>query len=170
MNAGILERILTRRYGQPVHCIRNGMAARSWNSDDPQSEALLYVGMKWNGPLSARFSSLRAIYGDSAGGFLDGDSLRAALLWPRSVHALWYIDDLRAQPEVRQALLKDPGIDYFMDSNNVYFYGVKAGNLYVFDALNDELDPLGPIEQALETIMDELESVKDEVRDEDWMP
>ena len=162
MESGILERVLTCRYGKPVICIRDGMAARSWNSDDPRSEALLYVGMKWSGLLNMRFSSLRAIYGDSAGGFLQGDSLRAALLWPKPVHALWYIDDLRVQPEVMHALSKDPAIEYFMDSNNVYFYGLKAGQLYVFDAETDELDPLGPVEQALETLMDEVEAAADE--------
>lgn len=166
METGILERVLTRKYGEPVTCFRDGMAARSWNNGDPQNEALLYVGMKWSPKLSVRFSSLRAIYGDSAGGFLDGDSLRAALLLPRQVYALWYINDLQGQPEVRHALLKDPGIDYFMDSNNAYFYGVKAGLLYVFDAINDELDPLGPTEQAFETIMDELHSAKEEIGSE----
>jgi hypothetical protein len=42
-----------------------------------------------------------------------------------------------------------------MEASNVWFYGVKAGQLYVFDAETDELDRLGPVEPAIETLMDE---------------
>ena len=59
---------------------------------------------------------------------------------------------------------KDSAIDFFMDAYNVYFYGIKRGELYVFDAETDELDSLGPIESALETVMDELESAWKDVR------
>ncbi|MEW6113293.1 MAG: hypothetical protein AB1664_14275 [Thermodesulfobacteriota bacterium] len=159
MKTGLLEKILTRRYGQPTPCIRDRMVARSWNTDRPENEAVLYVGMEWRGVLGARFASLKEIYGDAFGGFLVGDSLRAALLAPTKVWALWNIDDFRIQPEVQHALVKDPAIDYFMDESNVYFYGIKAGRLYVFDAETDELDCLGPVEQALETLLDEQEAL-----------
>jgi len=89
---------------------------------------------------------------------------KAAVLLPRKVYGLWNIDELRTQPEVQQALVSDPAIEYFMEAYNVYFYGIKAGHLYVFDAETDELDSLGPIEPALETLMDELESVRKEIR------
>jgi hypothetical protein len=135
------------------------MAARVWNTNRPEDEAVLYVGMEWRGILGIRFASLKEIYGDAFGGFLVGDSLRAALLAATKVWALWNIDDFRIQPEVQQALVKDPAIDYFMDASNVYFYGIKAGQLYVFDAETDELDCLGPVEQALETLMDEQEAL-----------
>ena len=164
MKAGLLERILTRRHGQPVNSLLDGMVTRRWNTGHPDREAILYVGMKWSGISGTRFASLKEIYGDAFGGFLIGDTLRAALLTPRKVYALWNIDDLRMQPEVRHALVSDPGIDFFMDAYNVYFYGIKRGQLYVFDAEMDELDCLGPLESALETVMDELESSWQDVR------
>jgi hypothetical protein len=42
-----------------------------------------------------------------------------------------------------------------MEDSNVWFYGMKKGDLYVFDAEFDELDSLGPIEPALDKTMDE---------------
>ena len=48
---------------------------------------------------------------------------------------------------------------------NVYFYGIKSGQLYVFDAEMDELDCLGPIESALETVLDELVTSRQDVGD-----
>jgi hypothetical protein len=48
-----------------------------------------------------------------------------------------------------------------MEAYNVYFCGIKGGELYVFDAETDELDSLGPIEPALETIMDEFEAARE---------
>jgi len=139
------------------------MAAKCWNTHQPEDEAVLYVGMQWRGILGARFASLKEIYGDSFGGFLMGDSLRAALLFPKKVYALWNIDDFRMQPEVQHAQAMDPGIDFFMDSYNVWYYGVKAGSLYVFDAETDELDWLGPIEHALRSRLDEIESARRDV-------
>jgi hypothetical protein len=163
MNTGLLERVLTRRYGRPTLSIRDGMAARCWNTDQPENESVLYVGMQWRGFLGARFAPLKEIYGDAYGGFLMGDSLRAALLCPRKVYALWNIDEFRMQPEVEHALVKKPGIHFFMDAYNLWYYGVRDGTLYVFDAETDELDSLGPVEQALETRLDEMESARREV-------
>jgi hypothetical protein len=160
MNAGLMERVLTRRYGRPTLSIRDGMAARCWNTDRPEDEAVLYAGMQWRGLTGARFASLKEIYGDSFGGFLMSDSLRAALLSPKEVWALWNMDDFRMQPHVQYAQVRGPGIDFFMDEANVLIYGVTKGELYVFDAETDELDLLGPVEAALETIMDELESAR----------
>jgi hypothetical protein len=158
MKPGLLEKILIRRHGQPMPCVRDGMVARCWNSGDPDNEALLYVGMKWHGRTGLRFGSLRDIYGDSFGGILIKNILKAAILAPRELFAVWNIDELRMRPSVQHALARDPTIDFFMDAYNVYFYGIKRGQLYVFDAEMDELDCLGPVEPALETVIDELES------------
>jgi hypothetical protein len=160
MHIGILERVLTRRYGPPAHCIRDGMAAKGWNNDQPSDESLLYLGMKWQGLPGNRFASLKEIYGNSYGGFIIGDSLRTALLTPREVFALWNMDDFRHHPAVQYAISRDPAIDFFMDQNNIWFYGVKKSQLYVFDSEFDELDCLGPVEQALETVIDELEAAR----------
>jgi hypothetical protein len=163
MKTGLLERILTRRYGKPELCIRDGMAAKHWDTGFPNDEALLYAG-KWPGILAVRFASLKEIYGDTYGGFLFGDSLRAANLLSREIYALWNMDEFRVQPEVQHALVLDPAVDYFMDSFNIYFYGIKRGQLYVYDAGTDEFDSLGPIEAALEERLDELETATRDIQ------
>jgi hypothetical protein len=160
MNAGLLERILTRRYGQPTVTKDQGLPARCWNLDDPDYTGVLYVGMKWADPTVSRFSSLKEIYGDVFGGYLIKNTLKVALLLPKKVWGLWNIDELRVQPQVQYALARDPAVDYFMDEYMVLFYGIKGGQLYVFDAETDELDSLGPIEPALETLMDEMDAVR----------
>ncbi len=163
MKTGLLEKIMVRRYGQPITSIMDGMAARRWNTDTPDDDAVLYVGMRWQGILGARYSSLKEIYGDSFGGYLVKNSLKVAMLSPRSVYGLWNIDEFRSQPEVQHAVTIEPGIDFFMDKYMVLFYGVKKGDLYVFDSETDELDSLGPIESALETVLEELESALKDV-------
>jgi hypothetical protein len=163
MKTGLLERILTRRYGPPLSCIRDGMAAKSWNYAHPDDEAVLYMGMTWKGRPGLYYASLQDIYGDAYGGILIKNTLRAAVLVPRHLFAVWDIDELRELPAVQHALVMDPAIDYFMDAYNVYYYGIKAGDLYVFDAEMDELDCLGPIESAIETLMDEFEAAGEEV-------
>lgn len=164
MKTGLLEIVLTRRYGKPAISMDEGLPARCWNLDDPDHSSALYVGMKWIKPWDSRFASLKGIYGDVFGGFLIKNTLKVAVLVPRKVYGLWNIDELRMQPEVQHALVRDPAIDYFMDEHNVLFYGVKGELLYVFDAETDELDSLGPIEVALDNLMDEWESVLDENR------
>jgi hypothetical protein len=157
MKPGLLEKILIRRYGQPISCVRDGMVARCWNSGDLDNEALLYMGMKWDGRVGLRFASLSDIYGDSFGGILIKNVLRVAMLSPRQLFAVWNIEELRMLPPVREALAIDPAIDFFMDAANVEYFGHKAGELYVFDTETDELDCLGPIEPALEALMDQWE-------------
>ena len=82
------------------------------------------------------------------------NSLKAAILLPTSTFSVWNIDDLRSQPEIQYAIAMDPGVNYFMEASNVWFYGVKRGELWVFDGETDELDPLGPVEEALANLMD----------------
>ncbi len=154
MEVGLFEKILTRRYGQPVTSIRDGMPARLWNTHHPDDEAVFYIGMKCLLPSETRFSSLREIYGDSCGGYLIKNTLEAAILLPQEIYGIWNIDDLGMRPEIQCAIAMDPAINYFMEAHNVWFYGVKRGELYVFDGETDELDPLGPVEEALEDLMD----------------
>ncbi len=158
MKTGLLEQILIQRYGQPVTSVGDGVIRECWNADDPDNSSILYVPMKWYGEAGTRFASLKEIYGSAYGGFLVGDSVKIAVLSPCQIWGLWNIDDLRIQPEVQHAQVMDPAIDFFMDASNVWFYGHKKGELYVFDAETDELDSLGPIEPALETLIDEWEA------------
>ncbi len=158
MEIGLLEKVLIRRYGQPIISTRRGLNARCWNPDDFDYASVLYVGMKWEGRLGTRFASLKKIYGEALGGFLVKNLLRVAMLLPRKIYGVWRMDELQRLPPVRKALAIDPHIDFFMDAANVWYYGHKAGELYVFDTATDELDSLGSIEPALETLMDEWEA------------
>ncbi len=162
MNIGLLERILIRRYGQPIMTTRRDLPALCWNPDEFDYATVLYVGMEWKSILAHRFVSLKEIYGNAFGGFLIKNALKVAMLPPQTVYGLWAIGKFRVQPDVQRALTMDPAIDYFMDSSNVWFYGHKAGELYVFDSETDELDSLGPIESAIETLIDEWEAVREE--------
>jgi hypothetical protein len=159
MKTGLLEKILIRRYGQPVRTTRRDLPAFCWNPDEFDYATVLYVGMEWNRTLAQRFGSLKEIYGNAFGGFLIKNALKVAMLPPHTVYGLWNIGEFRMQPEVQHALAMDPGIDFFMDRYMILFYGIKKGDLYVFDSETDELDSLGPIEPALETVLDELEAV-----------
>jgi hypothetical protein len=170
MKTGVFERVLTRRYGKPITSIRDGMGAKVWNPGDDHYEARLYLDMKWHGIGGLRYASLRDIYGDSFGGVIIKNTLKAALLSPRSMFHVWNIEELRELPTVQYAVARDPRIDYFMDENNVLYYGVKNGVLYVFDTLTDELDPLGPVEQALETILDDWAEIFEEPPDDEPSP
>lgn len=156
MKEGLLERILTRRYGQPITRIEDGLIRRCWNLGDFYHSAVLYPGMKWNSLAGLRFAALKDIYGDAFGGYLVKNTFKVSVLIPREVWGLWNIDELRSLPAVEYALTLDPAIDYFMDEDNVLYYGVKKGELWVFDNEYDELDCLGPIEQALEKLLDDF--------------
>ncbi len=157
MKIGLLERILVRRYGAPRTSIDEGRLCQTWNADKPDYSSILYVGMDWNGPVGSRFGSLKDIYGDAIGGFLVGDSLRIAALSTGEIYGIWRIDDLQTLPAVKEALEMDPDIEFFMEASNVWYYGLKDGELYVFDSEFGELDSLGPVESALEEAMDRWE-------------
>jgi hypothetical protein len=157
MTTGLLAKILVRRYGRPKMSVDGNLVQQTWNVDETDNSSVLYVGMKWDGRLGRRFARLKEIYGDAFGGFLAGNSLRIAVLLPRKIWGLWRIDDLQMLPPVRKALAMDSAIDFFMDASNVCYYGHKAGELYVLDTEMDEFDSLGPIEPALESLIDRWE-------------
>jgi len=157
MNRGLLQTILTQRYGVPNINSTAKPTEYRWFAKNERANSILYVGMDWERDYATRFGSLKGIYGECIGGFLIGDSLKVALLIPQNIFGLYYIEELRNQPEVRHALELDPRIDFFMDAANVWFYGHKEGELYVFDGETAELDALGPMEQGLITLLDEWE-------------
>jgi len=158
MRTGLLEQALTRRYGRPMACRKEDVNARCWNRQRPDDDSVLYMGMNWNTRLGIRFASLRGIYGDAFGGFLVGDCLKVAVLMPRKIYGLGRIDELQMLPPVGRALEMDSAIDFFMDSANVWYYGHKTGELWVFDSETDELDSLGPVEPALDMLIEQWEA------------
>jgi hypothetical protein len=152
---GILERILIRRFGDPVGFIKRGLPARGWNPDEWDYDSALYTGMKWNSLPGLLYGSLEDIYGDSIGGYLIKNTLKAAILTPGDIYGIWNIADLRVQPAVQRALVLDPAVDYFMEEHNRNFYGVKRGQLIAYDAEYDDVELLGPVEAALEEVFNE---------------
>lgn len=158
MKTGLLEKALVRRYGTPTISTKRGIDAHCWNPDEFDYASVLYMGMKWHEPSDTRLAALKEIYGDACGGFLVKNLLRVAVLLPREIYGLWQINQLHKLPPVRQATEMDPAIVYFMESANVWYYGHKAGELYVFDSQTDELDSLGPVEQALDELIDQWEN------------
>jgi len=158
METGLLERILIRRYGRAVRRRKEGMEAQCWNQETPDEKSVLYMGMNWNSRLGRRFASLRDIYGNSFGGFLVGDSIKVAMLLPRKIWGLRRVDELQFLLPIRKALETDPEVEFFMDASNVWYYGHKAGELWVFDSETDELDSLGPVEPALDRLIEQWEA------------
>ena len=104
MGTGLLERILVRRYGQPIMSSRRGLNARCWNPDDFDYASVLYIGMKWGSRLGTRFGSLKKIYGDAFGGFLIKNLLKVTMLLPRKIDGVWSMGDFQLLPPVRKAL------------------------------------------------------------------
>jgi hypothetical protein len=163
MNKGLLERILTRRYGQPVTSLEGGLVQQGWNANEPDNSCTLYVGMKWNTLSGLRFGSLKGIYGNAFGGFLARDVLTVAVVGPREVPGLLPLDEFRMLAPVQYASTLDPAIDFFMDAAGIWYYGIKKGELWVFDTERDELDCLGKIEPALETLLDDWEEAGEDL-------
>ena len=95
------------------------------------------------------------------GGFLVGipSCAKVAMFSPPQMFGLYQIlDELQARPEVRHANSLDPHIRFFMDSANVWFYGIRDGDLLVYDSVTHELDSLGNVGPALQGLLMEWES------------
>ena len=157
---GILEKLLTKRYGDPRVIAGAPYAEYRWRDDVARSSSILYKSFEWNNDLERRLGVLRDVYGDVVGGFVLGDSLKISTLRRPKVYGLYPIEELQQQPEVVLALRTDPAICFFMDSANVWFYGLKNGELLVYDSETEELDRLGPIEIELERLISEWEQAK----------
>ena len=153
---GLLEEFLTSKYGCPAITRFDCGVEFHWQSTG--NDSILYKGLTWDDTLRLHLSVLESIYGDSRGGSLLGGSLKVAIVYGQVPFGLYQIEELQRQPEVIRASPHDPTVCYFMDSANVWFYGTKDGQLFVFDAEADELDSLGSIDIALNTVFDEWAS------------
>ena len=159
MKNGLFEKILNKRYGKPTISEKGYLIEKIWGKENDDVASVLYVDMKDYGVTCSCISWLKYLYGDSIGGFLIGNSLKIASLSAKPIFGLYTIYELQKQPEVQKALSIDQNVDFFMDASNVWYYGLKSGELFVYDTETFELDPLGPVEMALETLIDEWESV-----------
>jgi hypothetical protein len=157
MTIGLIETLLVERFGAPTVTRSDLGTEHSWNTSEESRECLLYKPLSWDDRQRREFAVLRPLYGDAMGGFLLGDSLKVSLLAGPEIFGLYQIADLQDRPEVRRALEFDPEVCFFMDAANVWYYGIKDGELYVYDAPFDELDSLGPVRRALEQLLTEFE-------------
>jgi hypothetical protein len=145
------------RYGPPQVVSSGQSLEHRWNADDECRSSVLYVGRETQNSEQAIQEEFRFLYGDYFGGFLMGNLLKLATLGDKRVFGLYTIEELQEQPEVERALAIVPGICFFMDAANVWFYGHKSGQLYVYDAETDELEDMGDIELGLNVLLDEWE-------------
>jgi hypothetical protein len=156
---GTVEIVLTKRYGAPRVVPSPPFTEYRWNNGNNVNESVLYKSLTWDKDLSKRWGALESIYGDSLGGFLVGvpSSLKLAMMRGPEIFGLYSIDQLQARPEIRRAKTLDPAICFFMDAANVWFYGSKGKQLFVFDSETDELDSLGPFANGLDQLLAEWE-------------
>jgi len=153
---GLLESVLTTRYGQPQTRRVGGLTERHWSAG-PGQDSVLYYSTDWSCAPASEFIGHRALYGESRGGSLVGNSLKVALACGPDVFGLSSIAELNRRQEIGRAVALDPGVMFFMDAANVWFYGHKASELYVYDGETGELDCLGPLESAIVQLISEWE-------------
>jgi hypothetical protein len=161
---GLLQEVLTNRYGPAELVHSDGIPEARWLSGEPERKSVLYLGMQWDDPTKARYSGNHSLYGNAIGGFLIGGSLKVATLGGHNIYGLYTVEELSAQPEVQSALELQSDVSFFMDAANVWFYGHKKGKLYVFDAETGELDELGPLASELERVILDWEQTSREAR------
>ena len=155
-----LEDLLTLQYG-PAKLIRSeALAEQRWNVGEKLRECTLFKTLSWDDQLRRKYGVLEKLYGDNKGGFLLGDSLKVALIEGPGVFGLYLIDELQSQEAVMRAFALDPEVCFFMDAANVWFYGLKNDDLFVFDSGTDELAALGPFETALQRVLIEFEEAQ----------
>jgi hypothetical protein len=150
---GIVEQCLTDRLGQPAEDgEEGGLVARRWlQRGDPRTSVLYYAPA----PSSPSVPSLEPIYGAARAGVIAGTALKLAALGAEVPFGVPALEGYRETPELRDVLAEQPGITFFMDAGNVYFYGLAGDEVVEFDAGTGELDPLGPPEAAVGEIVDQ---------------
>lgn len=164
MRISIFETILNRRYGNPIVSLKDQLVEKSWYATKSGLSSVLYLRRESFVEAVFRYGSIHEIYGEIIAGFLLGTYLKVSSLFSHQIYGLYTIEDLARQPEVQQALHIDQDIVYFMDASNVWYYGCKAGELFVYDAETAELDSLGPVEQAMEHLFDEWEAAHSDAK------
>lgn len=155
---GIVEDVLTECYGHPRIVRGTRLLEYRWNEHSEASTCLLYKAI-FPGSASdgGELGGIGEIYGDVMGGFLLSDSLKLAMVAGPAVYGLYALDELRMQPEIKDANRLAPDVEFFMDAANVWFYGAKEGELYVYDSETSELTRLGPLGQAIRGLLQQWE-------------
>src|SRR2546427_11362703 len=99
--AGILEAILTRRYGKPETAVRHTFQTRVWNSRSERDSCELYWGMEWDHGSLQKCQADRKVNGDAFGGSLVGASLKVATLAGAHVYETYQIEESQSHKNVR---------------------------------------------------------------------
>jgi hypothetical protein len=161
---GILEHILESRYGLPRIISSGPLLEYRWNDSDELRSCVLHKNrsekIDWGRNLSPQRAGLQPIYGDAIGGFLVGDSLKVAMLGAEKLWGLYTLAKIQDLQPVHRALQLEPGISFFMDSANVWYYGAKNGDLWEYDEPFDELNNLGDIAVQINELMSRWEVAK----------
>jgi hypothetical protein len=156
---GILEAVLTARYGPAEFAASAPFSERRWNYGNEAWRCVLYERVIEDESLRERYLALADFYGDCLGGYLLLNSINIAMLAGPTVWGLYSMDTLQSHPAVLRANVHDARILYFMDSANVWYYGVKDKHLFVYDAETDEISDLGELERAIAEVLSEWEEV-----------
>lgn len=143
---GVVASVLTNLFGPPVPepgPDTDSLAWFTWHANDPNNRSRLYVRTRSTPPSADLPDDLLACYGDFGGGSLIGTSMKMAAIDGRDVYGLYRIEELAAQPELREVHIARPDLCFFLDAANVWFYGVERGGLVAFDAELEEITELG---------------------------
>lgn len=154
---GLLEELLVSLFGEPRVLQAGPLCEYRWRSGRTGAESILLKPRAWSHGLLDLHGELAAVYGDAVGGSLVDGSLKVAMLGGYELEWLYSIDELCSQPEVKDALSLDDGVSFFMDAANVWFYGIRRGELCVYDSETGELDELGPVPEELVTVVRQWE-------------
>jgi hypothetical protein len=157
---GIIEQVLRERYGEPHVVPGTAVVEYRWNEERESLRCVLYKLAEASPGSDPQPLALRRMYGDAIGGSLLLGSLKLATIQCPSMYGLYLLRELHVQPEVGDAKRIDSAIEFFMDAGNVWFYGLKDDDLYVYDAGAGELDRLGSAKEALSALLDEWEQAK----------
>jgi hypothetical protein len=156
---GILESILRKRYGSP-RVVQNGpLIEYRWNETDESRSSILYKdeNFVWGRNSPEELIALKPIYGDAIGGFLLGDSFKVATLGGHELWGLYTLPMIQDLPPIHRALELEPGIGFFMDAANVWFYGAKDGILWEYDEPFDEIWGEVDIATRIDQLLDQWE-------------
>jgi hypothetical protein len=152
---GLVASVLTDLFAAPAPAAgpdpdEDPLTWFTWSPGNPDRSSRLYTS---TAPTTRTPDALRACYGDFGGGFLVGGSLKMAAIDGRDVHGLYRVEELAAQPELREVRVKRPELCFFLDAANVWFYGIEGGSLVAFDAELGELTELGDPAAALPDLL-----------------
>ncbi len=153
--SGIIEATVNRHCGVPSVVVGESQEEWRWDYDDERKRSVLYKPKitRLRAELSAGLGAdLDRLYGGIVGGSLLGGALKIATLGGGRIYGLYRLPELVNQVEVEQALAQDAGVRFFMDAANEWYFGVKDGNLYVYEADSGELECVGLLAPAFEEV------------------